>query len=130
MPDQAATTATTATDRPIASCSFCHKPSTAVKRLIAGPGVFICNECVGLSATIVAEITPEEAARLRSQYVSASADEILNMLPGVARSAVGIEAELGRLVGRLREQGTGWERIGEALGTSAETARQRFEAAV
>ena len=28
----------------IVSCSFCGKTQDAVHRLIAGPGVFICNE--------------------------------------------------------------------------------------
>jgi ATP-dependent Clp protease ATP-binding subunit ClpX len=31
-----------------AECSFCGKKEKDVKRLIAGPGVFICDECVGL----------------------------------------------------------------------------------
>ena len=39
-------------------CSFCGKPQEAVDRLIAGPGVFICNECVELCQTI---LEPEEA---------------------------------------------------------------------
>ena len=34
-------------------CSFCGKPQEAVDRLIAGPGVFICNECVELCQTIL-----------------------------------------------------------------------------
>ena len=46
------TTATT-TEDVIASCSFCGKPDTTVQRLVAGPGVYICNECIDLSATIV-----------------------------------------------------------------------------
>ena len=54
----------------IASCSFCTKPSTAVRRLVAGPGVYICDECVALSATIIADVdartTPEESAHRRS----------------------------------------------------------------
>ena len=29
-------------------CSFCNKHQDQVKRMIAGPGVYICNECVGL----------------------------------------------------------------------------------
>jgi hypothetical protein len=122
----------TATGKPIASCSFCHKPNTAVKNLVAGPGVFICNECVELSAAIVAEvagITPEESARLRTQYADRSAEEILGMLPGVARTASRIEADLARWVSQLREQGTGWQQIADALGTSVGAARQRFETA-
>ncbi len=30
------------------ACSFCAKPHTQVAKLVAGPGVFICNECVAL----------------------------------------------------------------------------------
>jgi ATP-dependent Clp protease ATP-binding subunit ClpX len=55
----------------IASCSFCGKPDTAVLRLVAGPGVYICNECIELSATIVedpARATSEESSRRRPQY--------------------------------------------------------------
>lgn len=36
------------------SCSFCGKTQHEVRVLIAGPAVFICDECVGLSAEIVA----------------------------------------------------------------------------
>ncbi|MDX9702574.1 MAG: ATP-dependent Clp protease ATP-binding subunit ClpX [Candidatus Auribacterota bacterium] len=34
-------------------CSFCGKAQNEVKKLIAGPGVFICEECVGLCKTII-----------------------------------------------------------------------------
>ncbi len=36
-------------------CSFCGKPQSAVKRLITGPMVFICNECVDQCVEILAE---------------------------------------------------------------------------
>ncbi len=36
-------------------CSFCGKDETQVSRLIAGPGVFICNECVSLCDEILGE---------------------------------------------------------------------------
>ncbi len=36
-------------------CSFCGKEQNEVKRLIAGPGVFICDECVELCNTILDE---------------------------------------------------------------------------
>jgi ATP-dependent Clp protease ATP-binding subunit ClpX len=35
-------------------CSFCSKAQSEVKRLIAGPGVAICDECVSLCQDIVA----------------------------------------------------------------------------
>ncbi|MHB1485158.1 MAG: ATP-dependent Clp protease ATP-binding subunit ClpX [Saccharofermentanales bacterium] len=36
-------------------CSFCGKPESEVNRLIAGPGVFICNECILLCEQILDE---------------------------------------------------------------------------
>ncbi|MCK4541662.1 MAG: ATP-dependent Clp protease ATP-binding subunit ClpX [Spirochaetales bacterium] len=36
-------------------CSFCGKSSDVVRRLIAGPGVFICDECVGVCKKILDE---------------------------------------------------------------------------
>ena len=36
-------------------CSFCGKPQEQVKRLIAGPNVYICNECVELCQEIIEE---------------------------------------------------------------------------
>ncbi len=43
------------------ACSFCGKTEREAKTLIAGPRVFICNECVGLCNDILAEreMTPE-----------------------------------------------------------------------
>ncbi len=36
-------------------CSFCGKPQSQVKRLVAGPGVYICDECVEMCMDIVNE---------------------------------------------------------------------------
>jgi len=36
-------------------CSFCGKPQEEVKKLIAGPSVFICDECVELCREIISE---------------------------------------------------------------------------
>lgn len=41
-------------------CSFCGKSQEEVNRLIAGPGAYICNECVELCNEIVAEDWQEE----------------------------------------------------------------------
>jgi ATP-dependent Clp protease ATP-binding subunit ClpX len=37
------------------SCSFCGKSQKDVKKLIAGPTVYICDECIGLCNDIIAE---------------------------------------------------------------------------
>lgn len=34
-------------------CSFCGKTHSEVKKLIAGPGVYICNECIGVCSGIL-----------------------------------------------------------------------------
>ena len=43
-------------------CSFCGKSQRQVKKLIAGPGVYICDECIDLCN----EIIDEELAAPRS----------------------------------------------------------------
>ena len=43
--------------KPTYKCSFCGKNSSEVKKLIAGPQVFICNDCVVLCNDIIAEDT-------------------------------------------------------------------------
>ena len=34
-------------------CSFCGKAQDSVKKIVAGPGVYICNECIGLCNEII-----------------------------------------------------------------------------
>ncbi|WP_404980630.1 ATP-dependent Clp protease ATP-binding subunit ClpX [Carboxydichorda subterranea] len=41
-------------------CSFCGKSQEQVKKLIAGPGVYICDECVELCNEIIEDQTVEE----------------------------------------------------------------------
>ena len=36
-------------------CSFCGKSQHEVRKLIAGPAVYICDECIGLCNDIIAE---------------------------------------------------------------------------
>jgi ATP-dependent Clp protease ATP-binding subunit ClpX len=36
-------------------CSFCGKAQEQVKRLVAGPGVYICDECIELCSEIIEE---------------------------------------------------------------------------
>ncbi|NLT12050.1 MAG: ATP-dependent Clp protease ATP-binding subunit ClpX [Clostridiaceae bacterium] len=48
----------------IVRCSFCGKSEHEVSRLFAGPSVFICNECISLCDTLLAD--DEEYAHIRS----------------------------------------------------------------
>jgi ATP-dependent Clp protease ATP-binding subunit ClpX len=47
-------------------CSFCGKSQHEVRKLIAGPSVFICDECVELCNDIIREELEEKAASSRS----------------------------------------------------------------
>ncbi len=43
-------------------CSFCGKSQHEVRKLIAGPSVFVCDECVELCNDIIREEMQEKAA--------------------------------------------------------------------
>ena len=42
-------------DKKVPRCSFCNKTQDQVRKLIAGPGAFICDECVGICSEIITE---------------------------------------------------------------------------
>ncbi|MCI8304928.1 MAG: AAA domain-containing protein, partial [Lawsonibacter sp.] len=53
-------------------CSFCGKHQDQVKRMIAGPGVYICNECVGLCMEAIgAELLADEEAQFPGEMPDA-----------------------------------------------------------
>lgn len=45
----------------ILHCSFCKKSQHEVRKLIAGPGVLICDECIDLCNDIIGETDLEQA---------------------------------------------------------------------
>jgi ATP-dependent Clp protease ATP-binding subunit ClpX len=47
-------------DKNALKCSFCGKSQDQVRRLIAGPGVYICDECIELCSEIIAEELEEK----------------------------------------------------------------------
>ena len=49
------------TDREKLHCSFCGKEQDAVRRLVAGPGVYICDECIELCNEIIAEESEQDS---------------------------------------------------------------------
>src|SRR5947207_3335696 len=44
-------------------CSFCGKSQKQVAKLIAGPGVYICDECIGLCVGIIEDETGAPVTR-------------------------------------------------------------------
>ncbi len=54
-------------------CSFCGKTQRQVRKLIAGPGVFICDECIELCDRILEEELGERPARALDEDIEAAA---------------------------------------------------------
>ncbi|GGO24325.1 hypothetical protein GCM10010116_48890 [Microbispora rosea subsp. aerata] len=105
-------------------CSFCVKPKTDVAKMIAGAGVYICDECVGLCAEILAA---QSAETPEIPYTESMTDEqILDLLPRIAEVAAQVEDNLRVWVQRARDRGVTWARIGAALGMSRQSAWERF----
>lgn len=110
-------------------CSFCAKPSSDVEKVIAGPGVYICNVCVELCNDILRSDRqqPRRSDIQLSAWEEGMTDEqILDQLPRVAAAGAQTEAGLQRLVTILRERKVTWARIGAALGITRQSAWERF----
>jgi len=106
----------------ILCCSFCNKDKDAVTKLVAGPGVYICDECVGLCTQIIAEQpVPEFGA-----WNERPDDELLAGLAKVQAVVAQADAAVHDYVDVLRSRGISWTRIGEALGVSKQAAWERF----
>ena len=93
-----------------------------VAKLIAGPGVFICNECVDLCDRILDE-QPVPEFGLGDER---SDDELLVSLGRMQGLVSQVEAKLHRHVRVLRDRGISWARIGDALRVSKQAAWERF----
>jgi ATP-dependent Clp protease ATP-binding subunit ClpX len=95
----------TATKDDLIHCSFCSKSQEEVAKLIAGPGVYICNDCIGLCNGILdgEDIVPDKPA------VSPVSTPML--LAQLAR----ITGESDSIVNQLRERGVDWDDISAAL---------------
>ena len=64
-------------------CSFCGKPQNSVRKMIAGPGVYICDECIGLCSGILEEegyFDDEETYTLNDEEKIPSPREIKQVL--------------------------------------------------
>ena len=115
-------------EAPMVACSFCGKSKTEVGKLVVGPGVSICDGCVGLCADVIAQVReePQADAGAGPRAAHPAPDRLLEWLPSWDRTLRSIESDLAGRVAVLREQGVSWDRIGEAFGVSAAEAQTRF----
>jgi hypothetical protein len=76
------------TRQPQLSCTFCGKPQNQVRKLIAGPGVFICEGCVTLARHVIAtgqtattargpvHVVPGQQPRARCNFCGKQRDQV------------------------------------------------------
>src|SRR5689334_8417544 len=109
-------------------CSFCGKSNVQVKKLIAGPAVFICDECVALCQKIIAE-TPDPDPNAKLEYKgfeSFETEKILALLKPQEKNCEGTRNQLQHAIDILRQREVSWAVIGDALGISRQAAWERF----
>src|ERR1700756_4964300 len=108
-------------------CSFCGKAQTEVKTLVAGPGVFICDECVELCRPII-----EKKGKPTTQEVpsllpgNAPTEALLKTLAGYNGAFERIGAAMQDIADILREREVSWATIGQVLAVSRQAAWKRF----
>src|SRR5260370_1521210 len=61
-------------------CSFCGKSHAEVRKLIAGPGVYICDSCINVCKSILDKELNEDARRQTSNIRLPKPQEIRRML--------------------------------------------------
>jgi hypothetical protein len=108
----------------LVACTFCQKATTEVETMVAGPGVYICNECVALSVELS---KPADAPKMAAGWKERlSDDELLAALPKFQSVAAQVEKQLAGYVRHARSRGITWTRIGAALGMTRQSAWERF----
>jgi len=115
-------------------CSFCGKQQGRVKRLIAGPGVYICDECVGLCQEILAaehggeaESTPAAATGVRVEPPLERASHVLAeaALPDLLKSLSYRERRVLELrYGLSGEQPRSLDEVGATFNLTREQIRE------
>jgi DNA-binding NarL/FixJ family response regulator len=109
-------------DSPIPKCSFCGKSQKAVEKIIAGPGVYICNECIELCN----EILEEAASGAAETYLT---DEELVSIPYEASAFDPWSypfTQREKLILDLMARGLSLEQTAETLGVADGTARRHL----
>jgi ATP-dependent Clp protease ATP-binding subunit ClpX len=104
-------------------CSVCGKDKDEVSKLIAGPGVYICNKCVDLCNEIITD-TLGGAEQIRP--ADETVEEALARVAALYRSREQVDREVTVSVRQLRGRGVTWTAIGDALGMTRQSAWERF----
>jgi hypothetical protein len=119
---------TTQTSKRAYRCSFCGKAQTEVKTLVAGPGVFICDECVQLCRQVVDKKRKPATRNAPNSLLpdNAPTEALLRTLNGYNGAFERIDAAMQDVADILRERDVSWATIGQALSVSRQAAWKRF----
>ena len=107
-------------------CSFCTKADDQVDTLVAGAGVFICNECVDLCATVIAAKRSSRATPRVPLWEQIDDQALLDHLPRIEAVRDQVDDDLRAWVAEARRRELSWDRIGAALGMKRQSAWERF----
>ncbi|MFZ1989424.1 MAG: ClpX C4-type zinc finger protein [Alphaproteobacteria bacterium] len=113
-------------------CSFCGKSQHEVKKLIAGPSMFICDECVAVCQDIInkdANNPPkagEQSAVEPPKLEGVPTDQLLKILRLQNQVYDHTTEGMQRIIDILRERELSWAEIGVALGVSRQAVWHRF----
>jgi ClpX C4-type zinc finger len=121
--------AATHISRRVYRCSFCGKSQEEVKTLVAGPGVFICDECVQLCQAIIDKKSAAATAQEEPNSLfpdNAPTENLLKALAGYDGAFARVDAGMQDIVDILREREVSWAAIGQVLAVSRQAAWKRF----
>jgi hypothetical protein len=107
-------------------CSFCTKADDQVETLVAGAGVFVCNECVELCAHVIANKPERGAAPRLPTWEQVDDEALLEHLPRIEAVRDQVDDDLRDWVAEARRRALSWDRIGDALGMKRQSAWERF----
>ena len=110
-----------------ARCSFCRKDQATVKKMITGPGVYICDECVGLCVAIIADNEgPAGDSNVVRQMRHLDSQTLLERVKSIQPVYQDVADHQEMVVDILREREVSWAEIGQTLGVSRQAAWSRF----
>ena len=110
-------------------CSFCSKSHRDIKKLVAGPGVFICNECVALCATVMAQAPDPDPAAPPAKIewpANVPNSQLLTYLGATDSVLQRVRDRVQDTVDILRQREVSWADIAVALNVSRQAAWERF----
>ncbi|NUR90576.1 MAG: hypothetical protein HOY71_41410 [Nonomuraea sp.] len=107
-------------------CSFCYRNGTEVAKLIAGPAVHICDQCVEMCHGILEEELRGGDPPRPALWETMSDEDMLQQLPKMAAMQNEIDQKLRDWARELNTRGVSWERIGASLDMTRQSAWERF----